>query len=149
MNFKRLIKTNVLERTVVIMNFIGVSLSSWYSPFCEEIVYYEENIMRGDFQLHFKQQPPCLPQLPPGNSDFVMGHQRWQDDLANWGTSRCAQTVLASDVCCEVNLCLSLWRWAEEVKNVRTTGKAVKKKALQSGTSILYLLPLSEMHTEI
>lgn len=91
MNFRSLIKTNALERTVLIMNFISVSLSSWHPPLLWGDNVLQRGYYEGEFQLRFKPQPPCPPQMPPGNSDFAMGHQRCQDGLANWGTNRCSK----------------------------------------------------------
>jgi len=49
MNSKRLIKGDAFKRTVLIMNFFGVSVSSWHLSYCDEIMYYEENNMMRTF----------------------------------------------------------------------------------------------------
>lgn len=88
MNFKRLIKANALERTVLIMYFISVSLSSWYLPYCEEITDYEKAIMMGAFNYTLSYGHPDSSDVP---WDGWLCHGRskktvylCQDILANW-----------------------------------------------------------------
>lgn len=130
MNFKRLIKTSALERRVLIMNFISISMSSWYLPYCVEIIYYEEDIMRGTFNctlnhshlvsLGYLLGTVILPQ------DIRDARMVWLTGTST-GAPKSAQMVLASDIFYKVNPCLPQQTREKAVKGIRTAGKAVKR----------------------
>lgn len=97
---------------------------------------------------------PCVPQMPPGNGDFAMGHQRCQDALANWGTNRCSKACPhgAGQWCfpqCK-SVPGSLQTRRKAVKGVRTASKAVKQNLKKWGNPpCKYFFSCSGIHTEL